>query len=220
MKNIVVIGATGNVGRSVVLEGLRREWIVTAVARDGRKLAELSATASSALLGVASADLGSERQAQALADGPLASTPDAVVVAINSWTTQRRMLDWDPDGLRTTLSANLEPHLVAARAFLPQLRPGAVFLSIGGGTADFLAPGSAHMSLTQSALRMMLRAIAKEESDRGVHIKELLVRAAVQGHRAQGFTAGATISADVVAMKVCDVLDAPEQHTEVILTLP
>jgi NAD(P)-dependent dehydrogenase (short-subunit alcohol dehydrogenase family) len=218
--NLLVIGATGNVGRAIALEGLRREWLVTAVARNELRLKELSAAASSTLLAVVAADLSDEQAAHALADGPLAGTPHSVVVAANVWATPRNMLDWNPAALQANWAANLEPHLVAARAFIPRLQPGGIFASVGGGTADFLAPGSAHLSLTQSALRMMLRALAKEETDRGVHIKELLIRATVHGHDDQSFTAGASITADEVAVRICDILDTPEDYPETILTLP
>ena len=218
--NLLVIGATGNVGQAVVLDALRRDWSVTAVARDDRKLKELSMAAGSSLLGVISADLSSDRGAAALAEGRLTDAPHAVVVTVNAWVRPRRMLEWDPADLRATWATNLEPHLVAARAFIPLLRPGGVFISVGGGTADHLLPGSAHLSLTQAALRMMVRAIAKEESGRGVQVKELLVQATVLGHRAQGFAAPPAIPASDVAARICDILRSPGHYRDAILTMP
>ncbi|MDT3439703.1 MULTISPECIES: NAD(P)-dependent oxidoreductase [unclassified Pseudofrankia] len=72
MARVVVFGASGKIGQSVVSEAIRRGHQVTAVARDEAKLAKLPRKAQSA-----AGDATSRDSVYSLADGA-----DAVVVAI------------------------------------------------------------------------------------------------------------------------------------------
>jgi putative NADH-flavin reductase len=72
MARVVVFGASGKIGQSVVSEAVRRGHQVTAVARDEAKLAKLPRKAQSA-----AGDATSRDSVHSLADGA-----DAVVVAI------------------------------------------------------------------------------------------------------------------------------------------
>jgi len=72
MARVVVFGASGKIGQSVVNEAIRRGHKVTAVARDEAKLAKLPRKANAA-----AGDATSRDSVHSLADGA-----DAVVVAI------------------------------------------------------------------------------------------------------------------------------------------
>ncbi|MBL7494484.1 NAD(P)H-binding protein [Frankia sp. AgB1.9] len=72
MARVVVFGASGRVGQSVVNEAIRRGHKVTAVARDEAKLSKLSRKANAAV-----GDATSRDSVHSLADGA-----DAVVVAV------------------------------------------------------------------------------------------------------------------------------------------
>ena len=148
MNDVVVLGATGNVGRAVVRELLDRQQPVMAVARNHQRLDALRADMSSSLLASVPVDMSDDRALTQLAnDRAVGTPPRAVVVALNSWAEPRPMLEWTAASLLESLHANLVSHLNAARAFLPLLlAPDGVFLSVGGGTADHLVPGSAHSS--------------------------------------------------------------------------
>lgn len=220
MKRIAVVGATGNVGRAVVLESIGRGWHVAAMARSEAGLKDLADGASSPRLTTTAVDLTDEPSAPALPTGALPGRPDAVVIAVNTWSEPRRMLQWSPEELQTVLGENLATQLAAARTYIPELPPGGVYLAAGGATADHLLPGNAHLSVTQAALRMMVRAISKEEAHRGVHVRQLLIAATVRGHHNQELVGPATISAAEVALRVCDIVADPERFAGTLHQLP
>jgi NAD(P)-dependent dehydrogenase (short-subunit alcohol dehydrogenase family) len=157
MKNIAVIGATGEVGGGIVQALLARGHHVTAIARSHAKLTNLAQSLGNPTnLTLVTGSLESDSTAAALVQSlpPL----DAVAVSVN--------------GPRVTA-----PIYTAARAFIPILPETGVFLGIGGGSADFILEDGAHLSAAQAGLRMLYRGLALETPN--VHVKELTVASVV-----------------------------------------
>jgi NADP-dependent 3-hydroxy acid dehydrogenase YdfG len=216
---VVVAGATGDVGRGVVEEALKRSWAVTAVARNLTTLQLLETELNSTLLDTVAGDLSSDDSAREVAAHPAVVGADAVVIAVNTWVAERALLEWEPDELLGYLGANLIPHLIAARALLPAVADGGTFMSIGGGTADVVLPGSGHMSITQAAQRMMVRTLDRESTGTTVRIRQLLIAAMVSGHRNPRPRGRYVVPASQVGREVCDRLGHPHRYRETVSTL-
>ncbi len=182
MTTIAVIGAAGDVGRGIVAAAVEKGWRVAAAGRRVDALAEVAREFSGGVVPV-TGDLGDEAAAARLRDDIKAAMGelDAVVVSVNAPTTLGPMMGWSAANISQLVESNLVTHFAAARAFLPSLRAGAVYLGIGGGTADLLLPQMGHMSVVQAGLRMMYRALAKEAPADGPAIRELIVASMVNG---------------------------------------
>ncbi|WP_114951614.1 SDR family oxidoreductase [Sphingosinicella terrae] len=185
MSNILVIGATGDVGRGIVeilLEHGHR--VVGAARKAGRLEALANALGHPPRFATVAGSLASDAEAEALREAAqrLIAPLDAVVVSVNApRQSMGPILDKTTEEVASLVRQDLISHFTAARAFLPALTSGGTYVGIGGGTADFLLPDGVYMSLGQAALRMMYRGIARETSDRPIHLRELIVASVVNG---------------------------------------
>lgn len=184
MANIVVIGATGDVGHGIVAVLLDRGHRVAAVARTEARLRALHAELGAPeRLHVVPGSLGSDAEADRARDAAGAALPalDGVVVAVNAPRRRAALASLASPEFRDAIGADLVTHFAAVRAFAPALAPGGVYVGIGGGAADFVLAGAAHLSVAQAGLRMLYRALAHELGPGGVELKELIVASVVNG---------------------------------------
>ena len=179
---LLVIGATGRIGRGVVRAALEAGVPVVAAARDRAALAALRAAHPGADLATVAASVASDAEAGKLAQAlrergrPLAG----VVAALGGPAVRGRLLDHPAAALGAKLDADLLPHLAAARALLPLLAAG----DRGGGYVIVGGPGSAlpwcgygHRSVAAAALRMLAAALHVEARGLGVRLQLLAVDA-------------------------------------------
>jgi hypothetical protein len=103
----------------------------------------------------------------------------------------------------------LIPHLLAARHLLPTMKPGSSYLGVGGGMADYVMRGSAPMSVVQSGLRMMYRAIAKESTPTGVHFREVILRSMISGRSNSGSAQSSWLTGIEAGTYICDLIEKP-----------
>jgi NAD(P)-dependent dehydrogenase (short-subunit alcohol dehydrogenase family) len=180
---LLVLGATGGVGRGVVRAALDAGRPVIAVATGPKQgamnaLRELQQAHPHADLATLAATVADERRAAALAqavrrlDRPL----DGVVAALCTDRERGRLLDQPANELRGTLDAAVVAHLAAARHLLPLLaangRSGGYILIDGPGGEHPWA-GYGHRSVGAAALRMLARVLHDEARSLGVRLQML-----------------------------------------------
>jgi NAD(P)-dependent dehydrogenase (short-subunit alcohol dehydrogenase family) len=185
MATVLVIGGTGDVGQGIVSVFLKAGYRVIAASRGEERLRGLAQRLGSpAALRTLRGSVEDEATAAALLaaireDG---DSLDAVITTVSAPMKSGVLLfERSADELTDVLRGNLISHFVAAKTFIPAIAKGGVYLSIGGGLADFVRPGFGHHSMAQAALRMMLRTLAVELSDRPVVVRELLIASMVNG---------------------------------------
>lgn len=220
MKTIAVIGAAGDVGRGIVAAAAEKGWRVAAAGRRPEALAEVARAFGTSVVPVAG-DLASEAGAGRLRDAIAAAVGglDAVVVSVNAPASVNRLLDWTADDIAELVQTNLVTHFAAARAFLPSLPAQALYLGIGGGTADFLLPKMGHMSMVQAGLRMMYRALAKEAGADSAAIRELIVAAMVNGLSKRDQARPEWLTDVEIGRHVCAIVDDPARFPGPVLKL-
>jgi NAD(P)-dependent dehydrogenase (short-subunit alcohol dehydrogenase family) len=209
-RTLVVIGATGDVGRGVVAQSVSRGWRTIAVARAGERLRHLAAEYGPAdALETVVGNVGGEAAALALAEAVDLTPTTSVVNAISApWSGSRlAALSWRE--LSGYLESYLGAHLIAARVFLPRLGAGTVYLGIGGGMADWTAPGLVPVSMAQAAQRVLYQGLDQEFRDFPAAIRELMVVSKVAGHSNRGTADPRWLTDLEVGMRACDIVADP-----------
>lgn len=212
---VLVVGATGEVGRGVVAAAAARGWSVTAAARSERGLAELRDQWPS--LTTIRADVGT---ADGAGDLARTGTPwTAVVVTVNVAGEPAPLVGRPYPEVAEYLAANLAPHLHCISAFVPALPAGAVLLGMGGGMADFVVPGLAATSMAQAAQRMAYRHAAEEARGRGVVVRELLIRSMVAGAGNRESAQPGWVTDHQVGDRACEILADPGELRDPVIVM-
>jgi NAD(P)-dependent dehydrogenase (short-subunit alcohol dehydrogenase family) len=217
---VLVVGAGGDVGRGVVAAALQSGRKVVAAGRSAGTLAQLAELNSSGGLATVQGDLASETAALNLwnaASAAFGSITD-VVVAVNAPSALGGLAELSVDDLAAILAGNVLTHFVAAKTFLPRLPQSGMFIGIGGGTADFIFPGMVPASMSQAALRMLYRGLAKERKA-GAQLRELMIVSMVAGQSNRNTAQGDWVTDLDVGRHVCAVLDEPTRFPKPVLHL-
>jgi NAD(P)-dependent dehydrogenase (short-subunit alcohol dehydrogenase family) len=217
---VLVVGAGGDVGRGVVEAALRSGRKVVAAGRNSERLASLAHLAGSDRLAMVQGDLASEAGALALWEAAVAAFGgiDAAVVSVNAANAVRPLAEWSADDLADLLAGNVLTHFVAAKCFLPLLPETGMLIGIGGGTADFIFPGMAPVSMAQAAQQMLYRGLAKERRS-GAELRELMIVSMVAGQSNRDTAQPDWVTDLEAGMHVCAMLDAPERFAKPIVHL-
>jgi NAD(P)-dependent dehydrogenase (short-subunit alcohol dehydrogenase family) len=185
---VLVLGATGIVGRGIVHAAVEAGVPVIAVGRDPVGLAELAARHPGAELLTLAGSVADDADSATLAERlralqrPLAG----VIVAVAGPSGRGRLLDQPSDVLCAQLQRDVQPHLAAARHLLPLLAHagrGAGYVLIGGPGSVLPWAGYAHRSVGAAALRMLACALHDEALPLGVRVQLLSVDAPVCADR-------------------------------------
>ncbi len=217
---LLVLGATGAIGTSIVAAALDAGRAVIAIARDADTFTALRARhAGSASLTTLAASVASDADAAALVarlralPGP---PPGAVIAAIRGSAERGRLLDAPADFLRRRLDEDLLPHLFAARHLLPLLapQPRSGYVLVGGPGADYPWAGYGHHSIGAAALRMLARVLHDEARTLPVRVQMLAVDAPVRTAENARHACAQWPEADAIARTALDLLarhDGPVQ---------
>uniref|UniRef100_UPI0012DA4048 SDR family oxidoreductase n=1 Tax=Mycobacterium avium TaxID=1764 RepID=UPI0012DA4048 len=185
VKQVLVIGAAGDVGRGVAGALAATGWQVLGAGRSAEKLRDLSdevrRLTPDAQLTTLVGDLATETSTRGLADDARADQLDAVVTTIGAPWPARPLAQCTFDDIAEYFDRYLRLHFNAAKVFLPLLKSNAVYLAVGGGMADAVFPNLVPLSMTQAAQRSLIRGFAKESRGSGVHIRELMIASHVNG---------------------------------------
>lgn len=186
MKPVLVLGATGVVGRGIVQAAVAQGRPVVAVARDADDLARLRASHPDAGIAVVAGSVADDAASAALAlalrnlGRPLAG----VVAAIAGAPVRGRLLDQPAASLCERVCSDVVPHLAAARALLPLLADagrGGSYVLIGGPGSELPWSGYGQRSVAAASLRMLARVLHDEARPLGVRVQLLSVEAPVRG---------------------------------------
>jgi cyclic-di-GMP-binding biofilm dispersal mediator protein len=163
---VLLVGATGGLGRAIGTEAVRRGALLTLVARSSERLDQL--------------DLPGERRALDL------RSPEACAAAIQAAIDQHGCLDvvinaagvvafgnvdeLSIDTMEELFLTNTFLPIMLARAALPQLQPGGAIVNISGVIAETNLPGMAAYGASKAAVRAFDEALAREARRRKVRV--------------------------------------------------
>lgn len=223
MKNVLVIGATGDVGQGICGELMKAGWRVIAAGRAAPKLEALkSRLAAKGSLDYVTGDVTSESGAAAMRDAALklAGTLDAVVTTVNPDKGEPMpILQRSADELTELLRGNIVAHFVAAKTFIPAIVKGGMYLSIGGGMADFIVPGMGVANVCQAGQRNLLRIVAREARGGPVNIRELLLVSMIAGESNRAKAEPSWLTDEDCGRHVAAVLAQPDVFAGPILAV-
>jgi cyclic-di-GMP-binding biofilm dispersal mediator protein len=164
--SVLLVGATGGLGRAIGTEAVRRGALLTLVARSSERLDQL--------------DLPGERRALDL------RSPEACAAAIQAAIDQHGCLDvvinaagvvafgnvdeLSIDTMEELFLTNTFLPIMLARAALPQLQPGGAIVNISGVIAETNLPGMAAYGASKAAVRAFDEALAREARRRKVRV--------------------------------------------------
>lgn len=219
-STLFVVGAGGDVGQGIVAAALASGRQVIAAGRNGQKLERIAARHPGKALSCVMGDISTESGAAALWDAAAKRTGrvDAVVISVNAPNRFQPLMEWSAADLSALLSSNLLVHFIAAKLFVPRLPENGILIGIGGGTADFIIPKMAYVSISQAAQRMMYRGLFRERQG-GAEIRELMIVSMVNGESNRDKAKPEWVTDIDVGQHVCAILDAPANFPGPVLQL-
>jgi NAD(P)-dependent dehydrogenase (short-subunit alcohol dehydrogenase family) len=222
MLNVVVVGATGEVGRAIVATLLQRGHRVVAVARDQARLARLGeALGQDVQLTRVCGSVASDPDAARLVAQISATLPqiDAAILSVNAPRQPASLLTYTDQSLSTLINGDLLTHFCAAREFAAVLHPGGTLLGIGGGSCDFVLHDGIPQSMAQAALRMLYRGLAHEHRDRPLHVHELIVASIVNSESTRRVADPLWVTDTEIAQRAAHIIEQPADYIDPILRL-
>jgi len=222
MKNALIVGATGEVGKGITGELLAAGYRVVASSRRQESLESLlTRYPAESSLQIVRGSVEDEASASALLEAVRTKVDrlDAVIVSVNGAADMRPLVEWSSGDLLGVLQQNLISHFVSAKTLIPAVADGGMYLAIGGGMADFVFPGNGHISMGQAAQRMMFRYLSTELSARPLHIRQLTIASMVNGEKKRGVAHPQWVTDADVGQHVRAILEGPDMFPDAILTL-
>jgi len=222
MKNILVIGATGDVGQGICVALMSSGYRVIASSRSPENLEALKQrVAAHGAMDLAPGSVATEPDAKVLRDRVkgMAAELHGVIITVNVKSAKMALIERQPENLISHLSANLIPHFIAAKVFIPSLENNGMYLSIGGGMADFIVPGNGLTTIAQAAQRNMIRMIAREARGGPVLIRELLLYSHITGESNRADADPGWFTDEECGRHVLAILRDPELFPGPILAL-
>lgn len=216
-KRLLVLGACGDIGQGIVRGAHAQGFRVVAGDRNAERLTRYDDGSGIATV---VGELASIDEARALWDA--AQTPfdgiDAIAIAVNAPNAIKPLMEWTSFEMAHVYSTNLLTHFHAIKAMLPRLPANGMLIGIGGGTADFILPKMAQLSMLQAAQRMMYRGFAKECRD-GAQVRELMLISMINGERKRDIAEPHWVMDTEVGEHVCAIISDPETFAGPVLRL-
>ncbi|MFD1297876.1 SDR family NAD(P)-dependent oxidoreductase [Lysobacter gummosus] len=216
---LVVLGATGGVGRGVVQAAIDSGRPVIAVARQAGELKALKAGYPHADLTTVAGSVANDAAGAKLARAlrKLGRPFAGVVAAVCGSAERGRLLDNPAEFLRRKLDEDLLPHLAAARHLLPLLAEhdrGGTYVLVGGPGSEHPWAGYGHRSIGAAALRMLARVLHDEARQLSVRVQLLAVDTPVctefnQRHSCPEWPSALSVGQRAMALIDHDISDEP-----------
>lgn len=216
-KRLLVLGACGDIGQGIVRGAHAQGFRVVAGDRNAERLTRYDDGSGIATV---VGELASIDEARALWDAAQAPFDgiDAIAIAVNAPNAIKPLMEWTSFEMAHVYSTNLLTHFHAIKAMLPRLPANGMLIGIGGGTADFILPKMAQLSMLQAAQRMMYRGFAKECRD-GAHVRELMLISMINGERKRDIAEPHWVMDTEVGEHVCAIISDPETFAGPVLRL-
>jgi 3-oxoacyl-[acyl-carrier protein] reductase len=200
-KISLILGGAGYVGEGIVRSFLEEGAFVIVPSRSPERLQGLrkvlGSTANERLVTVP-ANTGTVAGAEALREQILQRMKglDAVVASLGGFREGARLIDTPLEEFGKVLSDNLLSHFIAARTFLPALKPGSTYTFIAGLAGEIPQQRTGPVAVAMAGQQVLQRVLAEEMRETGVRINELLVKSVMS--RARGEPGPETLTAEEV----------------------
>ena len=221
---LLVLGATGAIGRGVVRAALDAGRPVIAVSSDRDGLREMQGTHAHADFFPLVATLDGERRAASLAaklrklDRPI----DGVVAALCTERERGRLLDASSEALSEAIDKGVVAHLAAARHLLPLLAKGGRaggYILIDGPGGERPWAGYGHRSVGAAALHMLARVLHDEARVLGVRLQLLSLQWPVRTDANAAHACSQWPSANGIGRRVLELIDRRDRApTQAVIT--
>lgn len=222
MKKVLVVGATGDVGQGICAALMAEGHRVIATSRNASTLEALRQGLSAhGHLELVPGSVSTEEEGVALRKKvkDLVGTLDVVITSVNLKMGKLPLIERRAEELIEHLQGNLITQFIAAKTLIPAIVEGGMYLSIGGGMADFIVPGNGLSAVAQAAQRNMIRMIAREARGGPVMIRELLLYSHITGVSNRANADPAWFTDEECGRHVLAVLSQPEKFQGPILAL-
>lgn len=210
--NVVVLGASGGIGRAIVSELIAAGCQVVAVARSREGLDMLARRVAAPqqltlLQGSVATDADAVRLVQQLRE--LRGQVATVIASVGGPVEGGRLIDRPASFLSRTFDDNVVANFIAARHLLPLLaesgRDG-LYLLLGSPAAECTWAGYGHLSVSAVALRMLIQVLREEVKELPVTVRQLQLGTPVRTEKTVKCACPDWISADEVARRVVDLI--------------
>jgi NAD(P)-dependent dehydrogenase (short-subunit alcohol dehydrogenase family) len=227
---IVVIGATGTIGRAVVRALVATGQSVIAVAARSEKLARLRQDGPSGAIVSIVGDIASERDAEQLAErlrelqrplaGVVVTFPHGRSAEVG--VDRGRLLDQPTAVLGDCLKQTLLAQHALARHLVPLLSESgrnARYVIVGGPGSETPWAGYGHRSVAMAATRMLVRVLHDEVRASGVRLQMVSIDSPVRNEEPGEHECPEWPAASDVARRVAQLLDrtAQDASTEAVV---
>lgn len=164
--SVLLLGATGGIGRALADELLRRGAVLTLVSRSAEHLAAIEVPGARVAL-----DLRVPESCSAAVDAAVAhgGRLDVVINAVGV-VAFGEVADLSLDTMEELFLTNTFVPIMMARAALPVIGRDGVLLNISGVIAERNLPGMAVYGASKAAVRSFDEALSREARRRGVRI--------------------------------------------------
>ena len=224
-ETVVVLGATGAIGREVTAELLQRGHHVFAVARNGARLEQLAERVEgdgrlTTLARSVASELEASKLTDALRDQPRRIT--AVVASLRGPFDSGRLLSRSASELLRLLDQDVITNFIAAKHLLPLLAgtPPGLYLTLGGPTASCGWAGYGHVSIAAAANQMLTQVVREEAKDLPVIVQQLQIGTPVRTEANTSCACPEWIGADTVARRVAALVEQRNPRVPIVELAP
>ncbi|HJW75345.1 MAG TPA: SDR family oxidoreductase [Thermoleophilia bacterium] len=170
-KSVLVTGGSSGIGRAAVLAFAHEGAHVTAVGRDGARLAEVQAEAAAGVVETIAADLAAPGEAERAVEAAIARDGRLhVLVNCAGVALQETVLEATKEGWDLTMATNLTAVFFASQTAARHMaaQGGGAIVNVASIDALVADAPYAHYSISKAGVVMMTRAFAHELGHVGV----------------------------------------------------
>ncbi|MGI9046628.1 MAG: SDR family NAD(P)-dependent oxidoreductase [Burkholderiales bacterium] len=213
---VLVLGASGGIGRAIVSELTAAGHQVIAVARNREGLDALAERIAAPqkltlLQGSVATDADAGRLVKEVR--ALRGRVTTVIASVGGPIEGGRLIDRPASFLSRTFEDNVVTHFIAAKHLLPLLaeagRDG-LYILFGSPAAECTWAGYGHLSVSAVALRMLIQVLREETKELPVSVQQLQLGTPVRTEKNTKCACPDWTGADEVARRVVDLIRNPE----------
>lgn len=203
-KTALISGGTGGVGEGIVRAFLNEGATVVVPSRSDDRLQQLDeqlkGTSTDRLI-LLVGDMSDVEPAEQLRQQILDKVGhiDAVVASLNGrWNEDIPLVQTSLEDWRRMIDSNLTAHFIAAKTFLPVLKPGSSYTLIGGGAALKPMPNYGLVCVPAAAEVMLTQVLIEEMKGSGIRINEVILNSYILTRERDGEGHPEWVTADEV----------------------